>query len=97
MIALSSDQVDIVRSIISEFAPEAHIFIFGSRADGSAKPYSDLDIALKQQHPIDKKAINRIIIAFSDSDLPFRVDVLDWHTLTPEFKRIIEADLSPLP
>ncbi|MDI6780950.1 MAG: hypothetical protein QME49_02395 [bacterium] len=29
--------------------------------------------------------------AFSESDLPFRVDVLDWHVISPEFKGVIEA------
>lgn len=29
--------------------------------------------------------------AFEESDLPFRVDVLDWHSLSNNFKRIIES------
>lgn len=41
--------------------------------------------------------MNRIIIMFSESDLPFRVDVPDWHTINPEFKRIIESGFNPLP
>jgi DNA-directed RNA polymerase beta subunit len=28
--------------------------------------------------------------AFQESDLAFRVDVLDWHALSPEFRGVIE-------
>jgi len=28
---------------------------------------------------------------FEESDLPFRVDILDWHTISAEFKANIEA------
>ena len=28
--------------------------------------------------------------AFEESDLPFRVNVLDWHEISPEFQKVIE-------
>ncbi len=33
---------------------------------------------------------------FSDSDLPWRVDVVDWATTSEAFRRIIEHDRVPL-
>jgi hypothetical protein len=29
--------------------------------------------------------------AFTESDLPFKVDVLDWATISENFKKIIQA------
>jgi len=28
--------------------------------------------------------------AFQESDLPFRVDLIDWHRISPEFRKVIE-------
>jgi len=36
------------------------------------------------------RALVRGIEAFEESDLPIRVDGLDWHTTSPEFRKVIE-------
>lgn len=30
--------------------------------------------------------------AFEESDLPFRVDVIDWHSTATDFQEVIERD-----
>jgi type I restriction enzyme S subunit len=34
--------------------------------------------------------------AFSESDLPYKVDIVDWHAVDERFRRIIMADREEL-
>jgi predicted nucleotidyltransferase len=70
----------------------ASVWVFGSRAIGRARRYSDLDLAIDagQQLTLDKTA--RLREAFSDSDLPYRVDLVDWRAIGDRFRQTITAD-----
>ena len=63
----------------------------GSRIHGTAKPWSDLDLAIKANSSLDWKLLEEIKEAFQESELPFRVDVLDWNDITDAFRRAIEG------
>jgi predicted nucleotidyltransferase len=63
---------------------------FGSRVSGMAKPYSDLDLVIMGEHKMDAKTLMNLNEDFADSDIPFRVEILDWHDITNEFRRIIK-------
>jgi len=63
--------------------------VFGSRVQGRAKPWSDLDIALMDSKPIEAAVMRSIREAFEESELSFRVDVVDWHTISKEFRDVI--------
>ena len=39
---------------------------------------------------LDPDALRRLKEAFEESDLPFRVDVLDWHAISSAFRGVIE-------
>jgi type I restriction enzyme S subunit len=68
------------------------VWIFGSRARGVAKPWSDLDLAVITDEPLPLAVSAALAEDFSDSDLPWRVDVVDWATTSDAFRRIIERD-----
>lgn len=51
-------------------------WIFGSRAKGTAKLYSDLDIALVAKEPISLEALSLLEEDFTESELPFKVDIV---------------------
>ena len=38
----------------------------------------------------DWRVLGRLKEAFSESDLPIRVDVLDWHGISAAFRRVID-------
>jgi predicted nucleotidyltransferase len=63
----------------------------GSRIHGTAKPWSDLDLAIKAKSALDWKLLEDIKEAFQESELPFRVDVLDWNEITDAFRRAIKT------
>lgn len=44
---LEDKYVSFITETVHEILPDAEIFIYGSRTQGKAKEYSDVDIALK--------------------------------------------------
>lgn len=58
--------------------PDVKIYLFGSRAKGTQKPYSDIDIAIKT----NAKDISRKISLFKEewekTKLPYKIDVSSW-------------------
>ena len=85
------DWADVVR-ILREQAPLIEVWAFGSRAKRTAKPYSDLDLALITRQPLSLEQLATITDAFATSDLSIRVDVVDWAATSEAFRKIIERD-----
>jgi type I restriction enzyme S subunit len=90
MIDASPSQLDTVTRILAGHVPECEVRAFGSRVTWTAKDYSDLDLAVVGEPALDLDALRRLKEAFEESDLPFRVDVLDWHAISPAFQKVIE-------
>ena len=88
---LSAEQLATVRSILDRFLPGRTVWVFGSRSTRRAKAYSDLDLALLGGTPVPLADLSALAEAFSESDLPFKVDLVDWATTSDEFRRIIES------
>ncbi|MCK5565083.1 MAG: nucleotidyltransferase domain-containing protein [Planctomycetes bacterium] len=93
MIKISKEQLKIVNEILDDYLPAREVMAFGSRTMDNPKPYSDLDIAVMGESPVDFKTLALLKDAFSESDLPMRVDILQWCKINPEFKKIILSQL----
>jgi len=91
MISVSSRELEIVLDIIKTYAPAYDVLAFGSRFHGKIKKYSDLDLAFVGKDKLSLKTRFLLEDAFSESDLPFRVDVLDYLAVSPEFRAIIDG------
>ena len=63
----------------------------GSRVKGPSKPYSDLDLAVVGPTSLAGDRFASLREALTDSELPLRVDVLDWHGIAETFRQIITA------
>lgn len=92
MVDLRPDHLEIVKRILAERVPEYQVRAFGSRACWTAQDTSDLDLVVMTDAPLGLARLADLQDAFSESDLPFRVDVLDWAATGVEFKEIIEQD-----
>ncbi len=73
------------------------VSVFGSRAKWAAKTYSDLDLALMGDARLPLLLLSELADAFGESDLAFKVDVVDWHLVTPGFRTVIEKDQLAFP
>ena len=89
MIDMKPDQLLEVREILEQHVFGWEVRAFGSRVTGLTKPWSDLDLAIVGPEPMGLHRRGRLIEAFQESTLPFRVDVLDWHEASPAFQAII--------
>lgn len=89
MIDMAQDHLRMVLDILGREAPACEARAFGSRVTGKAQRFSDLDVALLGPEPLDWRRLEAIRDAFAVSDLPFKVDVADWRSLSDEFKDII--------
>lgn len=88
MLDLQPIHQQIVVDVVHQYAPAAKIYAFGSRTHGKAKPYSDLDLLICTPQPLSPLSRASLRMAFEESDLPMRVDWLQWHE-APEYLRSI--------
>ena len=91
MIQIKPAEFDFIHATLKDFFPQAKIIFFGSRVTGKAKKYSDLDIAIDNRQPIDLVTLAKIKAVFADSDLPYKIDIVDWWRISPEFQQVIVA------
>jgi len=89
VIDLAPAHLEIVRAILRERLPSVEVRAFGSRVTGKAKPHSDLDLAVAGEEPLADGVLLHLGIAFQESDLPFRVDVLEWRRMPDGLRKAI--------
>ncbi|WP_295392262.1 nucleotidyltransferase family protein [uncultured Thiodictyon sp.] len=77
MLDLTRQQLAIVRELIARHLPNREVRAFGSRVNGRAWRYSDLDLAVMGGEPLPNLVLATLRADFEDSDLPFRVDLLE--------------------
>ena len=87
--------LETVRRILREHVPGLEVRAFGSRVAWQARETSDLDLALMTDEPLSVDRTARLRAAFTDSDLPFRVDILDWATASESFQKQVRLHSSP--
>ena len=96
-IDLPAEQRRLVLQILRAHLPAAAKFwVFGSRASGRARRYSDLDLAIDAGRPLTLDEAACLADAFSESDLTCRVDVVDWRAIDDRFRQIIARERVPL-
>ncbi len=78
--------------ILATHVPEYPVWAFGSRVKGTAKAYSDLDLAIITRQALPWSKMATVKEAFDESDLSIRVDIVDWATTSETFRKIIEQD-----
>ena len=92
MCKISPVDLEMVKKILKTHVPGCKVRAFGSRVNGGgARKYSDLDLVIIGKKKLSARSLADLKDAFQESDLPFRVDVLDWHRISAGFKEIIDA------
>lgn len=89
---LRPDHWAIVRDVLQQHIPERKVLAFGSRATWTAKEYSDLDLAILGDETLPLSTTSALKEGFSVSDLPFKVDLVDWMSIDEAFRDIIYRD-----
>lgn len=86
---LRPGDLEIVRGILAAFVPSREVRAFGSRAAWTARSGSDLDLVVCGREPLPEAQLAALRDAFSSSNLPCKVDVVDAASVTPRFLRVI--------
>jgi len=94
---MSKGQLALIHEILAKWLPAHEVRLFGSRARGTPKAYSDLDLVIMGDTPMPLSTMGQLHEAFANSDLPWRVDLVDWADTSPEFRLHIANHSIPLP
>ena len=90
---LDDDSIAIVRNILALTIPEHEVRAFGSRVHGRGlKPFSDIDLAVMSTSPVASDRLCALKEQFAESDLPYKVDIVDYATASQRFRDIIQQD-----
>lgn len=88
-IDVQPQHLEIVRRILREHVPDREVRAFGSRVTRTAKPFSDFDLVVMGANPLPTTTLAALTDAFDESDLPFKVDIVDWAATGEAFRGII--------
>jgi predicted nucleotidyltransferase len=96
-IDVRTDHLHQIMAILRAHLPEkVKVFAFGSRATRTARRFSDLDLCLRGTTRLSDDILSAIGNELEESELPFRVDVIDWHAISPSFRQAISTDLKEI-
>jgi uncharacterized protein len=93
-----------IRAILKEHVPECEVWAFESRLGSATKRFSDLDLAVISTTALPTRRLALLANAFEESDLPIKVDLVDWVSASLAFQQriaehheIIFQPIEPLP
>lgn len=73
-----------------------HPVIFGSRANGRAARFSDIDLGFHGDKPIPLIVLSNLREDIEESDIPYVVDIVDLNSTDPLFRKIAEHSMAAL-
>ncbi|MCM2359610.1 MAG: nucleotidyltransferase domain-containing protein [Geobacteraceae bacterium] len=88
---LRPEWLETVRRLLALHLPEAEVWAYGSRINGTAHEGSDLDLVVRNPADLEKpfQDLSGMREALAESDLPILVDVLDWARIPESFRQEI--------
>jgi len=92
-VAIQPEHAVLVKTILQRYLPtHTTLWVFGSRVKGKSKKFSDLDIAIDCGERVSTAVMANIAFDLEESDLPYKVDVVDLNAVSETFKKIIAKD-----
>lgn len=89
---LRPEWLGIIQQILAIHLPEAEVIAYGSRVSGTAHEGSDLDLVARNllNPMLPVRNLGAVRDAFSESNLPILVDILDWAQIPDRFREEIK-------
>jgi predicted nucleotidyltransferase len=87
-LGLSVDQISQIRKTLVDslaLKKKTKVFVFGSRATGKHKKYSDLDLWIETDPELSQSEISQILEKFEESNLSITVDIVTPESCLPEY------------
>jgi predicted nucleotidyltransferase len=70
--------------------PTFRVFLFGSRATGSAGERSDIDIGIEGPGPVSRAALAAIHDELEEAPTLYTIEVVDFASVSEKFRRVAE-------
>lgn len=82
------DLAEARRIVLKALAPwPVGVYLFGSRANGKAGRFSDIDIAVLPETPLPDDVLPALREQLEDSDILYRVDLVDLSQAPADFRQ----------
>jgi predicted nucleotidyltransferase len=91
-IAVSAEQLRVLLQQIAVYIPASTVWAFGSRIKGTCLPASDLDLAVHCNKESARNILPKLAHILEESDLPFKVQLLDFNRLPANMQDNIKAN-----
>ena len=88
-IDITSQQRRTILALLERYLPDTEAWVYGSRANWTSRPESDLDLVVFTTRE-QRKQVEALREAFEESVLPFRVDLFVWDEVPVSFRRQID-------
>ena len=79
-IGVKANELEKILSVFTKYPHVEKVVLYGSRALGNFKPYSDIDITLFGK-TLDLKSQHKLEMDLDDIHLPYTFDVSIFHTI----------------
>lgn len=87
--------LEMLQNILKNYCPQAEVWAYGSRIDGTAHDGSDLDLVIKSFNAKDKR-LYELRELFTESNIPFIIDVHEFDYLPDSFQKEILRNYIPI-
>jgi hypothetical protein len=78
-LCLDTEQLETVQRILNLHFEGVEVWAYGPRVNGTdCPPDMDLELVVISEKPISFEDMTAVEKAFVESELPFRVDIIDW-------------------
>ena len=95
-VGIAAGPLEKIRKIFHKYSQVKEVILFGSRAKGTQREGSDIDIALKGDN-IDSRLLTQISIDYDTLYLPWKLDLIVYDTIeNPDLKDHIDRVGIPL-
>lgn len=88
---MQQDQaITTIRAIVRNHLPDPsyRVFLFGSRATGTARKFSDVDVGILGKKSVPGHVVEYIREDLENSNIPYIVDIVDFTTTDPSFRNL---------
>ena len=91
MLDLRPEWLEILRQLLAVHLPDAEVWAYGSRVQGTCHQGSDLDLVARNPSDLSQPQPDLSILreAITESSIPILVEILDWARIPETFRREI--------
>jgi predicted nucleotidyltransferase len=92
----SADAANFAASVIRRHLPDPAygVFLFGSRATGSAGERSDIDIGIEGPVPVPRVALAAIHDELEEAPTLYTIEVVDFARMPERFRRVAQRQIA---